>query len=176
VTVKNKNILYGHEYWMGKTLALAEKAFELGEVPVGAILVQDNQILAQGHNQVELLKDPTAHAEILAITSACHRVQNWRLNKAVLYVTKEPCLMCAGAIIQAKIPKLVFGALDIKEGAAGSRYDVMREHPKIFVEVLSGVCQKEGERLLQDFFKKIRTLGTSKNCNEQPKRKAFRSD
>ncbi len=148
--------LFSHEHWMKQALFLAQKAFESGEVPVGALLVQDDQIVAKGYNQVESLKDPTAHAEILAITSACHHLQNWRLEKTVLYVTKEPCLMCAGAILQAKIPKVVFGALDSKEGAAGSHYDVMREHRKIFVEVLPGVCQKEGEALLREFFKTLR--------------------
>ncbi len=148
--------LFSNEYWMKQALLLAQKAFESGEVPVGAVLVQDDQVLAKGYNQVECLKDPTAHAEILAITSACHHLQNWRLDKAVLYVTKEPCLMCAGAILQAKIPTVVFGATDDKEGAAGSHYDVMREHRKIFVEVVPGVCQKEGESLLREFFKTVR--------------------
>ena len=148
--------LFPHDYWIKKALEEAKKAYLAQEVPVGALIVYENRVIAKAHNQVELLKDATAHAEILAITSASQYFHNWRLDKTTLYVTKEPCVMCAGAIIQARIPKVVFSAYDEKDGAGGSRYDILREHRKWKVEVISGIGQKEGEHLLNQFFSKIR--------------------
>jgi tRNA(adenine34) deaminase len=144
------------ETWMKKAFLLAQEAADSGEVPVGALLVLENQIIGKGNNQVEKLHDPTAHAEMLAITAACNSLQNWRLHGATLYVTKEPCLMCAGAILNARITKVVFSALDENEGAAISRYDFLRDHRKWIVEVKEGICRIEGENLLKKFFMKIR--------------------
>ncbi|MBN2144895.1 MAG: nucleoside deaminase [Candidatus Aureabacteria bacterium] len=145
-----------HEIWMKKAFLLAEEAFQAGEVPVGAVVVHKNRIIGKGNNHVERLHDPTAHAEMIAITAACEHLQNWRLTGAVLYVTKEPCLMCAGAVLNARISKVVFSAPDEKEGAAVSRYDVLHDHRKCFVEVIPDICREEGQKLLSRFFSQVR--------------------
>ena len=103
---------FDNTFWMRMALQEADKAFQIGEVPVGAVIVLENQLLGRGYNQTERLKDPTAHAEILAITAACETVGDWRLDHAVLYSTLEPCSMCAGAAVLARLKRIVFGASD----------------------------------------------------------------
>jgi len=131
---------------MAQALQQAALAVEAGEVPVGAIVVREQTVIGRAYNQVELLKDPTAHAEMIAITQAASAIGDWRLTDTVLYVTKEPCPMCAGAIALARIPKVVFGAYDPQNSGAIKA-----------VEVQGGVLEKECRKLLQGFFKTLRT-------------------
>jgi len=142
---------------MREALAEANKAYVLGEVPVGAVVVRDGEIIGRGHNLREILKDSTAHAEILAMREAAGVVGDWRLNGAVLYSTIEPCAMCAGAIIQFRVTTLVYGAADPKAGAAGSVIDVIGQ-PRFNhrVEVLSGVLENECREIIQKFFRELR--------------------
>jgi len=143
---------------MRKAVLLAIKAQEQGEVPVGAVLVSDdNQLLGSGWNQVVSRNDPTAHAEIVAIQAAATSRCNYRLEDTTLYVTLEPCCMCAGAIIHARIKRLVFGARDFKAGAAGSAYQLLQGFPLNHqVQIDEGNLQEECSALLADFFKKRR--------------------
>ena len=145
------------ERFMEAALAEAEAAASEGEVPIGAVVVWGNRIIGRGHNRVETTQDPTAHAEILAIGAAAQTVKTWRLDEAVLYVTLEPCHMCAGAIVLARLTRLVFGALDPKAGACGSLsmvpQDLRLNHR---VEVVSGVLAEEAAELLQRFFRERR--------------------
>ncbi len=142
-----------HQYYMREALILAERALDADEVPVGALIVHEGRIIARAHNQREMLRDPTAHAEMIAITQAADALENWRLEGATLYVTKEPCVMCAGAMVQARIDTLVFGALDEKAGAAGSVVNLVEE-PRFNhrVKVVPGVLAEESGRLLREFF------------------------
>ncbi len=141
--------VFTEEYFMKQAYKEAQKAFETGEVPVGAIIVSDNKIIAKAHNQTELLKDVTAHAEILAITSASEYLGSKYLQECIMYVTLEPCIMCAGALQWAQLGKLVFSASDEKRGFF--RYGKELLHPK--TKVLQGVLEKECSQLLTDFFK-----------------------
>ena len=144
---------------MARAIYLAEKALSCNEIPVGAIIVKNNTIIGQGYNQKELLNDPTAHAEIIAITSASSTEKNWRLNNSTLYVTKEPCSMCAGAIINARISKLVFGAYDDKKGCCGSLYQLCGDKRlDSYTVVRGGVEEETCSSLLSDFFIKKRSL------------------
>ncbi len=145
------------ERWMRIAFAEAEFAAKEGEVPVGAIIVQDGIILGKGHNRNKALCDPTAHAEILAITAACTKLETTRLENADLYVTLEPCPMCAGAIVLARIKRLFFGCFDPKSGACGSLFDVVRD-PRLNhrVEVYSGILADESSRMLEGFFNSLR--------------------
>jgi tRNA(adenine34) deaminase len=129
-----------------------------GDVPVGAVMLnKDGAIIAMGNNQRELLKDPLAHAEIVAIKSASRSIGSWRLEECTLVVTLEPCAMCAGAIMQARIPRVVFGAWDEKAGAAGSMWDLLRDPRALHkVEVVTGVLESECAGVLKDFFSKQR--------------------
>ena len=148
---------------MGEALLEATKASSKGEVPVGAVVVSENRIIGRGHNQVEGLHDPTAHAEIIALGAAGSALQTWKLDGCVLYVTLEPCPMCAGAIILARIARLVYGAFDSRAGACGSRTDLIRD--RIFdnaIEVRSGVREEEAAQLMQEFFKMLRTPDTGR--------------
>lgn len=149
--------LQSDEYFMREALRLARKAFQMEETPVGAIIVQDGRIIARAFNQVELLKDATAHAEMLAITAAESAVGDWRLTGCTLYVTKEPCPMCAGAIYHTRLKRVVFGASDPKAGAAGSAMDILR-FPTLnhHCEITSGVCEEECKKLIQTFFRERR--------------------
>lgn len=142
---------------MGIALKEAVTAADEGEVPVGAVIVHNGRIIGKAHNQTELLKDPTAHAEILAITQAAAALQNWRLNKCAMYVTKEPCVMCAGALVLARMEKVVFGARDPKRGGAVSLFNVLN-NPKLNhrVEVVEGVLGAECQSILQEFFRNRR--------------------
>ena len=139
---------------MEEALAEARKAAEAGEVPVGAVAVIDGAIVARGQNRVLLDNDPTAHAEIVAMRGAAHVMNNYRLNGCTLYVTLEPCAMCAGAILHARIARLVYGAPDPKAGACGSVLSVMN-HPQLNhkVEVVSGILANECGALLTNFFR-----------------------
>jgi tRNA(adenine34) deaminase len=143
--------------YMRMALREAERAAEAGEVPCGAIIVKDGQILGKAHNQTELLKDPTAHAEILAITQAAAALENWRLTDAVMYVTKEPCPMCAGAIVLARLKKVVWGCDDPKRGGARSKFEIL-DHADLNhrVEIQTGVMEAECKGLLQGFFRERR--------------------
>ena len=141
-------------FWMEKALELARQAGEKGEVPVGAILVKGNECVAAAHNLREHSGNPIAHAEMLAIQEASQKLGNWRLTGTTLYVTLEPCPMCAGAIVLARIPKVVYAADDPKAGAAGTLYNILQdERLNHHVELVSGVCAEESSALLKSFFK-----------------------
>jgi tRNA(adenine34) deaminase len=142
---------------MYAALQEAQKAFDDDEVPVGAVVVHKNRIIGRGYNQVEKLKDATAHAEMIAITSASNNLQNWRLNECSIYVTLEPCTMCTGALLASRINELFFAASDIKFGACGSIHN-LAENSKTnhTIKVYSGVLAKESEELLKSFFNKKR--------------------
>jgi len=143
--------------YMRMALREAERAAEAGEVPCGAIIVKDGAIIGKAHNQTELLKDPTAHAEILAITQAAAALENWRLTDAVMYVTKEPCPMCAGAIVLARLKKVVWGCDDPKRGGARSKFEIL-DHADLNhrVEIQTGVMEAECKSLIQGFFRERR--------------------
>jgi len=145
------------EYYMRLALREAARAVEHDDVPVGAVVVLGDEVIAAAGNERELRKSPTAHAEMLVIEEAARRMSSWRLLNTVLYVTVEPCLMCAGAIIQARIPHLVYGAPDEKAGAVDTLYSVCRD-PRLnhCVEVTGGVLADESVQLLQAFFSKRR--------------------
>jgi len=146
-----------HAHWMQMALREAEHAFAAGEVPVGAVIVQNEHIIGRGHNQRESLKDPTAHAEILAITAAANHLEDWRLTDCTLYVTLEPCPMCAGAILNARIPRLVFGADDPEFGACGGQIQLCTgKFLNHRVEVMGGIREQESRALLADFFRRSR--------------------
>ncbi len=148
-----------HIRWMQEALREAERAFREGEVPVGAVVVFENKIIGRGHNQTELLQDPTAHAEVLAITAAANYLSSWRLEGASLYVTLEPCPMCAGAIVNSRIETLVFGAHDPKRGACGSLYNIVQDaRLNHRVNLISGVLAEESAALLQGFFRTLRVF------------------
>ncbi|MBI5345595.1 MAG: nucleoside deaminase [Chlamydiae bacterium] len=146
------------ERFMLEALKEASKAQKKDEVPVGSVLVLDGKIIAKGHNQVELLKDATAHAEILCLTSASAHLNDWRLLNTVLYTTLEPCCMCAGAIIASRVKTLVWAAPDIRVGANGSWIDVFeKKHPIHTVEIRKNVLEEISSNLIKDFFKKKRS-------------------
>ena len=140
-------------------IALQEaiKAYNSNEVPIGSIIILNNEIIGKGYNQCETLKDPTAHAEIISITAACSTINDWRLNNSIIYVTKEPCAMCAGAIINSRIKQVVFGFYDEKEGCCGSTYQLCGDKRfKHQTLVRGGILEQESLDLVQDFFKKHR--------------------
>jgi tRNA(adenine34) deaminase len=142
-----------HSAWMNEALGLAGKAYREGEIPVGAVIVQKNKIIGRGYNQRERLKDPTAHAEILAITAAAGTLENWRLTDCTLYVTKEPCPMCAGAIINSRMRLLVFGAYDEEKGCCGSLYQLCGDRRlDSKTAVKGGVEEEKCTAILQEFF------------------------
>jgi len=148
------------EAFMLEALREAWKAFLAEEVPVGAVLACEGRIIARGHNQVEMLKDATAHAEMLCITAGEAALENWRLAGTALYCTVEPCSMCAGALLLSRVPKLVWGAPDIRHGANGSWIDLLAEpHPTHSVAVESGVLADESASLMREFFQRRRKNG-----------------
>jgi tRNA(adenine34) deaminase len=146
----DKDILY-----MREALREAKIAFDADEVPVGAVLVHNDKIIARGHNQVELLRDATAHAEMLCITSGAGALENWRLLDATLYCTLEPCCMCAGAMLSSRLKRLVFAAPDLRVGACGSWID-LPPHPIHKIEIVKGVLEAEAANLMREFFQKKR--------------------
>lgn len=149
-----------HRLFMQKAFGLAEQAGEEKEIPVGAVIVYEKRIIGKGYNQTERLNDPTAHAEILAISAACSTINNKYLENCTLYVTLEPCPMCAGALVWSKIDRIVFGAADSKAGACGSVFN-LADNKKLNhrIEVIQGVLEKDCEWILQQFFRERRTGG-----------------
>ena len=144
-------------YFMREALKEAKKAFEGDEVPIGAVLVHDDKIISRGHNQVELLQDATAHAEMLCLTSGMGALNNWRLVDATLYCTLEPCAMCAGAMLSARIKRLVWGAPDIRLGANGSWIDLFaQKHPIHSLEITPRVLEEESAFLMRSSFEQTR--------------------
>jgi tRNA(adenine34) deaminase len=152
------------EYWMNQALIEAKKALKEKEVPVGAVVVAVERIIGRGHNSTEKLKDPTAHAEIIALSAAANYLNNWRLNEASVYVTLEPCLMCTGALILARIKRLVFAAHDEKFGACGSVYnipfDARFNHT---FDIITGIKAEDSKILLRTFFENKRLQAQDKN-------------
>jgi tRNA(adenine34) deaminase len=147
-----------HERWMEQALRLAERAMDEEEVPVGAVVVKDGTIVGKGYNQNERLRDPTAHAEIIAITAAANTLDDKRLTGCTLYVTLEPCAMCAGAIVLARIPVLVFGAYDAKAGACGTLMNIVEDSRLNHrVHVIPGVLDDKAAALLKIFFGTVRS-------------------
>ena len=143
-----------HSLWMKQALLQAEKAFAAEEVPVGAIVVHNGKVIGRGHNQKEQFNDPTAHAEMIAITAAANTLGDWRLNDCYLYVTKEPCPMCSGAIINARIKMIIFGCYDEETGCCGSLYQLCGDPRfKTKIAVKGGVLENDSLSLIQEFFK-----------------------
>lgn len=150
---------------MTEAIKEAYKAFDQNEVPVGAVIVYKDRIIARAHNQTEMLKDATAHAEMIAITQAASALGDWRLDEVTMYVTKEPCVMCAGALVNSRVGKLVYGVSDSLRGAAGSLLDLVRDTKLPHqVEVLVGVMEEECKEVLQRFFQILRRKGNVQ-CN-----------
>ncbi len=145
------------EFFMKEALREAQKAFERDEVPIGAVAVYKNQIFGRGHNQTEGLKDPTAHAEILAITAAANALSSWRLNDVEMFATVEPCIMCAGALVLARVKRIIFGVRDEKFGGCGSVFNIVNE-PKLNhrIETTEGVLGAQAASLLKKFFERKR--------------------
>src|ERR1041385_691123 len=162
--------LQSDSFFMGEALRQAARAYEAEEVPVGAVIVREGRIIARAYNQVELLKDATAHAEMLALTQAQEAVGDWRLTDCTLYVTKEPCPMCAGAIVHTRLARVVFGASDPKGGAAGSALNLL-QFPTLNhrCEITSGVRVDECAALLKSFFAEQRKAKDSPVKNEHAK-------
>lgn len=149
-----------HQHFMKYAIEQAVAAFEADEVPVGAVIVLGEKIIAAAYNQCEQLRDPTAHAEMIAITQAAESVGDWRLEGCTLYVTLEPCTMCAGAIVQARVPVVVYGATDPKGGAVGSLFNLLQDSRLNHVaQVVPGVMGLECGNLLTEFFRQKRELG-----------------
>ena len=148
-------------HFMQQTLMLARTAPLIGEVPIAALLVRDGLVIAEAHNRRETQQDPTAHAELMVIQEGARQTKSWRLTGTTLYVTLEPCTMCIGAIVLARIPRLVFGATDPKAGACGSIMNIPPE-PRLNhrVEVVGGLCAEESQSLLQEFFRQLRRDAT----------------
>jgi len=148
--------------YMREALRMAEKAREADEVPVGAVVVREGKIIARAYNQVELLKDATAHAEMLALTQAEAAMNDWRLTDCDLYVTKEPCVMCAGAIVHTRIRRIIFGCADPRSGGAGGIINLL-QHPALnhHCQITAGVLENECASILQEFFRKKRAQDLS---------------
>jgi len=143
---------------MRLALKEAREALEEGEVPIGAIIVDDGLIVGKAHNQVERLNDATAHAEMIALTQASSAIEDWRLDKCTLYVTLEPCPMCAGALVQCRVGTLVFGARDWQQGGVLSNFGITLQKRNLHkVEVIEGILEEECKAILDDFFKKLRS-------------------
>ncbi len=156
--------LLSDEDWMRHALTLAQQAAEQGEVPVGALIVKDNELLGEGWNQPIMHSDPTAHAEIVAIRNVAQKLNNYRLLDTTLYVTIEPCSMCAGAIIHSRIARVVFGAPEPRAGAVGSALNLLQnEQFNHRTEVSSGVLEQECAQILKDFFRLKRKMAIRSN-------------
>lgn len=160
-----------HVYkFMFSALQEAESAFYKDEIPIGAVIVHNNIIIGRGYNQTETLKDPTAHAEMIAITAASNHLQDWRLNECDLYVTVEPCVMCTGAILLARLRNIYFGTFEPKYGACGSLFNIIESgkynhKPNIY----SGIYQEESKSLIEKFFLKKRNSNSSNEFGIQDK-------
>ncbi len=152
--------IFPHEYYMQMALDQARAAFELDEVPVGAVIVHGQRVIGAAHNLCQQLRDPTAHAEMIAITQAAESLGDWRLENCTLYVTLEPCIMCAGAILQSRLPHLVYAARDPKAGAVDSLYRLLSDDRLNHqTEVVSGTYDTQCGQLLTRFFQNKRALG-----------------
>jgi len=146
-----------YEKWMKFALLEAIKAFDSGEVPIGCVIVKNNKIIGKGFNQVETLNDATAHAEMIAITSASGTNEDWRLDDCFLFVTKEPCPMCAGAILNSRVKAIIYGVPDEDSGACGSYYDICRDNKQNnFPIIKGGILEKDSRLLIKEFFQNIR--------------------
>lgn len=157
-----------HERWMEFALKEAEQAYKRKEVPIGAVIVHEDRIIGRGYNQTETLQDPTAHAEMIAITAGATQLASWRLEHCTLYVTLEPCAMCAGAIVLARIDRVVFGTYDPKAGACGTLFNIVQDDRLNHkVELIGGILQTKCSAILRDFFAKVRSDGMGK-----PKKRA----
>jgi len=157
---ENDNPLQPHDRWMWAALEQAKVAFDEGEVPVGAVVVKDARIIGQSGNQRETLNDPTAHAEMIAITQAAETLGSWRLLDCTLYVTLEPCPMCAGAVVQARIPTVIYGTTDPKAGATHTLYNITSDQRLNHqATVVGGVLREECRAILKEFFALQRSLG-----------------
>jgi len=153
-------------YFMREALKEARKAYDADEVPVGAVLVLNDKIIARGHNQTELLQDATAHAEMLALTSGAAVLNNWRLADTTLYCTLEPCCMCAGAMLSSRIARLVYGAPDLRVGVCGSWINLFgSQHPIHSIEIVRGVLEAEAATLMRDFFQATRKKKKNNECD-----------
>jgi tRNA(adenine34) deaminase len=162
------------ERFMLEALKEAWKAFKADEVPVGAVLVKDKHIIARGYNQVEMLKDATAHAEMLCMTSGEAALDNWRLAETTLYCTIEPCSMCAGAMLLTRIPTLVWGAPDVRHGANGSWIDLFKQtHPTHAIQIRKGVLEAYCMQILKDFFQIQRRKKSTKKKENPDASEAF---
>ena len=146
-----------YEKWMKFALLEAIKAFDSGEVPIGCVIVKNNKIIGKGFNQVETLNDATAHAEMIAITAASGTNEDWRLDDCFLFVTKEPCSMCAGAILNSRVKAVIYGIPDKDSGACGSYYDICRDNKQNnFPIIKGGILENDSRSLIQEFFQNIR--------------------
>lgn len=145
-----------HQDWMRLALIQAQTAFEHGEVPIGAVVVHNGQVIAAAHNEKEQRKDPTAHAEVLAIQRAAKVLGSWRLTDAIMYVTLEPCPMCAGAIVQSRLKQIVYGCADLKGGATGSVMFLDYTLWNHRVDIVAGVLEEECSEILKLFFRRLR--------------------
>lgn len=148
---------FNDEYYMKEALKAAQDAYDAGEVPIGAVIVHNGEIIGRGFNKRNTEDNPLCHAEIIAINEAAHFMGDWRIEECTMYVTVEPCPMCAGAIVQARIPRVVYGAKNPKAGCAGSVLDVLNE-PKLNhqVDVTEGVLKEECAAMMKEFFKRFR--------------------
>lgn len=148
---------FNDEYYMKEALKAAQDAYDAGEVPIGAVIVHNGEIIGRGFNRRNAEGNPLCHAEIIAINEAAHFMGDWRIEECTMYVTVEPCPMCAGAIVQARIPRVVYGAKNPKAGCAGSVLDVLNE-PKLNhqVDVTEGVLKEECAAMMKEFFKRFR--------------------
>lgn len=165
IIIKEKNAPSGSpcdEHYMALAMELAREAEKIDEVPIGALIVKDGEIIAKAYNTRETSKCATHHAEILAIEEACRRLGGWRLPGVTLYVTLEPCAMCAGAIINARIPRVVYGASDLRFGALGSLIDLAKIPFNHIPEVISGVLKEECASMLTEYFRRKRDSGNAK--------------
>ena len=157
-----------HILFMQKAIEEANKAKAIGEVPIGAVIVKDGQIIAKAHNLREKIQLSNAHAEMLAITKANEVIGSWRLEDCIMYVTLEPCPMCAGAIVQSRIPTVVYGAKDPKGGCCGTIYNLLNESQfNHQCEVISGVLEEECGKLLSDFFRELRQKKKQQSLDNQ---------
>jgi len=155
------------KYFMKEALKEAKKAYRKLEVPVGVVIVKDDKIIAKAYNQKEEKNSPIKHAEIIAIEKACKKLNNWRLNECDMYITLEPCPMCAGAIINSRIRKIYIGAMEPNSGACGSKLNLMNEYEfETKVDIETGIMEQECQNILKSFFKEIRNKKTKEKINE----------
>lgn len=157
MSITDLPLMQKHQKFMARAFMLAEQAFENDEIPVGAIVVYKDQIIGKGYNQVEMLNDPTAHAEMLAISAACETMSEKYLSDCTLYVTLEPCAMCAGAAVWSKLGQIVFGAQDARSGGCGSVFNIASNKKLNHrIDLIQGIMESESEFLLKEFFKQKR--------------------